>query len=105
MRDIVVTETLEDIDKDANGKINVDEYIGDMYGEGVEDHGGNIHRDQRILEETDQAFKNKKRMDGFDYTILANHVNVIKNGLEVINQRQKRRMEAFVKVHKRIKYT
>ena len=44
-------------------------------------------------------------MDEFDYNIVANHVNVIKNGLEVINQRQKRRMEAFVKVNKRIKYT
>ena len=31
MRDIVITETLEDIDKDGDGKINVDEYIGDMY--------------------------------------------------------------------------
>ena len=31
MRDIVVTETLEDIDKDGDGSINVDEYIGDMY--------------------------------------------------------------------------
>merc|ERR1712002_677885 len=31
MRDIVVTETLEDIDKDGDGKINIEEYIGDMY--------------------------------------------------------------------------
>ena len=31
MKDIVVTETLEDIDKDGDGAINVDEYIGDMY--------------------------------------------------------------------------
>lgn len=31
MRDIVVTETLEDIDKDQDGKINIEEYIGDMY--------------------------------------------------------------------------
>ena len=31
MKDIVVTETLEDIDKDGDGSINVDEYIGDMY--------------------------------------------------------------------------
>merc|ERR1712226_557717 len=38
MRDIVVTETLEDIDKDGDGMINVDEYIGDMYrDEGGED--------------------------------------------------------------------
>ena len=38
LRDIVVTETLEDIDKDADGKTNVDEYIGDMHREGEEDH-------------------------------------------------------------------
>lgn len=31
MRDIVVAETLEDIDKDNDGKVSVDEYIGDMY--------------------------------------------------------------------------
>jgi len=36
MRDIVITETLEDIDKDGDGKINVEEYIGDMYREGEE---------------------------------------------------------------------
>jgi len=34
MRDIVVTETIEDIDKDKDGKISEDEYIGDMYGDG-----------------------------------------------------------------------
>ncbi|CAB4062098.1 Calumenin-A,Reticulocalbin-1,Calumenin-B,Calumenin,Reticulocalbin-3 [Lepeophtheirus salmonis] len=31
MRDIVVTETLEDIDKDKDGKISLEEYISDMY--------------------------------------------------------------------------
>lgn len=31
MRDIVVQETLEDIDKDGDNKISLDEYIGDMY--------------------------------------------------------------------------
>lgn len=31
MRDVVVAETVEDIDKDNDGKISVDEYIGDMY--------------------------------------------------------------------------
>lgn len=31
MRDIIVMETVEDIDKDNDGKISVDEYIGDMY--------------------------------------------------------------------------
>lgn len=31
MRDIVVLETIEDIDKDKDGKVSVEEYIGDMY--------------------------------------------------------------------------
>lgn len=31
MRDVVVAETVEDIDKDDDGKISVEEYIGDMY--------------------------------------------------------------------------
>ena len=40
MRDIVITETLEDIDRDGDGRINVDEYIGDMYKEGEEGSEG-----------------------------------------------------------------
>lgn len=31
MRDVVLTETIEDIDKNKDGKISIDEYIGDMY--------------------------------------------------------------------------
>lgn len=31
MRDVVVDETLEDIDKDADGRVSVEEYISDMY--------------------------------------------------------------------------
>lgn len=31
MKDVVVLETMEDIDKDGDGKISVSEYIGDMY--------------------------------------------------------------------------
>lgn len=31
MRDIVVVETMEDIDKDKDGKVSLAEYIGDMY--------------------------------------------------------------------------
>jgi len=38
MRDIVVVETMEDIDKDKDGFISLAEYIGDMYrGQGGED--------------------------------------------------------------------
>ncbi|XP_067132074.1 calumenin-A-like [Centruroides vittatus] len=32
MHDVVLTETLEDIDKDKDGKISLEEYIGDMFG-------------------------------------------------------------------------
>lgn len=31
MRDIVVSETVDDIDKDNDGRVSVEEYIGDMY--------------------------------------------------------------------------
>uniref|UniRef100_A0A1A8KFW6 Reticulocalbin 3, EF-hand calcium binding domain n=1 Tax=Nothobranchius kuhntae TaxID=321403 RepID=A0A1A8KFW6_NOTKU len=31
MKDVVVQETVEDIDKDKDGKINLEEYIGDMF--------------------------------------------------------------------------
>ncbi|XP_061706236.1 calumenin-B [Cydia pomonella] len=31
MRDVVVLETLEDIDKNKDGKVSLEEYIGDMY--------------------------------------------------------------------------
>lgn len=36
MKEIVVVETIEDIDKDKNGVISLEEYIGDMY-RGVSD--------------------------------------------------------------------
>uniref|UniRef100_A0A646QGB2 Reticulocalbin-3 n=1 Tax=Hemiscolopendra marginata TaxID=943146 RepID=A0A646QGB2_9MYRI len=38
MQDIVIIETMEDIDKDNDGRISLEEYIGDMYrGEAGED--------------------------------------------------------------------
>lgn len=37
MRDLVVAETLEDIDKNNDGKLSIDEYIGDLYRGGEED--------------------------------------------------------------------
>ncbi|XP_043479796.1 calumenin-B [Leptopilina heterotoma] len=37
MRDIVVEETMNDIDKDSDGKISLTEYIGDMYQKGDEE--------------------------------------------------------------------
>ncbi|XP_015928979.1 calumenin-A [Parasteatoda tepidariorum] len=37
MHDVVIVETLEDIDKDNDGKISLKEYIGDMYSGSEED--------------------------------------------------------------------
>ncbi|XP_045176470.1 calumenin-B-like isoform X1 [Mercenaria mercenaria] len=37
MKDIVVLETMEDIDKDKDGKISLDEYIADIYDEEDDD--------------------------------------------------------------------
>jgi len=40
MRDIVVTETIEDIDKDKDGLVSLKEYIGDMYQSDDEEEEG-----------------------------------------------------------------
>jgi len=40
MKDIVVQETLEDIDKDGDGKVSMEEYIGDMYKDEDGEDGG-----------------------------------------------------------------
>jgi len=62
MRDIVVMETLEDIDKDGDNKINVDEYIGDMYREGEEGEG----EPDWVISEREQFEKFRDRnQDGF----------------------------------------
>merc|ERR1712059_137164 len=55
MRDIVVQETLEDIDKDGDGKINLDEYIGDMYKD--EDTVGQEEEPDWVASEREQFTK------------------------------------------------
>ncbi|KAG8196449.1 hypothetical protein JTE90_012273 [Oedothorax gibbosus] len=37
MKDLVVIETMEDIDKDRDGKVSMEEYIGDMYSDADND--------------------------------------------------------------------
>lgn len=50
MRDIVVTETIEDIDKNNDGKVSIDEYIGDMYkGEEGDDDEPDWVRNERDI--------------------------------------------------------
>lgn len=62
MRDIVVQETIEDIDKDHDGKVSVEEYIGDMYrsGEDSEDEPEWVKHER----ETFNNFRDKDK-DGF----------------------------------------
>lgn len=58
MRDIVVLETMEDIDKDKDGKISIQEYIGDMFPGG----DGEIEPDW-VKNEREQ-FKQYRDKDG-----------------------------------------
>jgi calumenin len=62
MRDIVVSETLEDIDKDKDGKLSVDEYVGDMY-RGGEDN----EEEPEWVKNERETFRNyrDKDNDGF----------------------------------------
>lgn len=62
MRDIVVTETLEDIDKNNDGKLSIEEYIGDMY-RGAEE-GDEEPEWVRNERETFGKFRDKDQ-DGF----------------------------------------
>ena len=57
MKEIVVKETLEDIDKDGDGFVNVDEYIGDMYKK--EDNG----EEPDWVETEREQFKNYRDLD------------------------------------------
>lgn len=61
MRDLVVLEALEDIDKDKDGKISLSEYIGDMYqGENEND------KPQWVLDEMEHFSRQRdKDGDGF----------------------------------------
>ncbi|XP_060561988.1 calumenin-B-like isoform X1 [Ruditapes philippinarum] len=75
MKDIVVLETMEDIDKDKDGKISLDEYIADIYNEEDDDDDDDDDDEEDsdkdgvpdwVESEKDQ-FKNfrDKNMDGY----------------------------------------
>lgn len=65
MRDIVVTETLEDIDKNQDGKIDIEEYIGDMY----KDEDADVGKEEEpewVTSERDQFTQHRdSNGDGF----------------------------------------
>lgn len=62
MKSVVVEETMEDIDKDKDGKISLEEYIGDMYEGAAE---GEVEPDW--VQNEKEQFKNfrDKDKDGF----------------------------------------
>ncbi|XP_078125253.1 reticulocalbin-3 isoform X1 [Sander vitreus] len=71
MRDVVVQETVEDIDKNGDGKINIDEYIGDMFiPEDGESEPDWVHTERKHFSEFRDANK-----DGYlDAAEVANWV-------------------------------
>lgn len=61
MRDIVVLETLEDIDKDKDGRVSLEEYIGDVFRSGDGDAEPDWVRNER------DQFKQYRDKDGDGY--------------------------------------
>ncbi|KAM6436309.1 calumenin isoform 2-T2 [Liasis olivaceus] len=60
MKDIVVQETMEDIDKNGDGFINLEEYIGDMYS-----HDGDTEEPEWVKTEREQFLEFRdKNHDG-----------------------------------------
>lgn len=62
MRDVVVDETLEDVDKDKDGKVSLDEYINDIY---ASDAAGNDVPDWIHVEKEQFSNHRDKDKDGF----------------------------------------
>ncbi|KFM77593.1 Calumenin-A, partial [Stegodyphus mimosarum] len=60
MQDIVIIETLEDIDKDGDGKLSLQEYIGDMYSGGEDDEPDWVKNEKEQF----SAYRDKNN-DGF----------------------------------------
>ncbi|XP_013789358.1 calumenin-like [Limulus polyphemus] len=62
MQDVMIQETLEDVDKDKDGKVSLEEYIGDIYG----GTGVNEGEPDWVKDERDQFmnFRDKDK-DGF----------------------------------------
>ena len=61
MRDIVIQETIEDIDKDGDGRLSVDEYIGDMYST---DSTTSLDEEPDWVKRERESFKEVRDQDG-----------------------------------------
>ncbi len=67
MRDIVVQETLEDIDRDGDGKISLDEYIGDMYNKDSSEEEDNEATEPEWVTEERKQFEKHRDLNGDGY--------------------------------------
>lgn len=65
MRAIVVEETIEDIDKNKDGKISLDEYISDMYAPEASDGGAESSPEWVTREKQQFSSYRDKNHDGF----------------------------------------
>ena len=61
MRDIVIQETIEDIDKDGDGRLSIDEYIGDMYST---DSSSSVDEEPDWVKRERESFKEVRDTDG-----------------------------------------
>jgi Ca2+-binding EF-hand superfamily protein len=65
MKDIIIDETLEDIDKDKDGKVSLEEYIGDMWPNSLKESEGEEEPDW-VKSEREQFSKYRDQdHDGF----------------------------------------
>lgn len=62
MRDVVLIETIEDIDKDKDGKVSVEEYIGDMYRQSEPDE-----EEPEWVKNERESFTKHRDLDGDGY--------------------------------------
>jgi len=72
MKGIVIEETLEDIDKDKDGKISLDEYIGDLWPE--EDRDGEEPEWVKTEKEQFQNFRDKNKDGHMDQEEVADWI-------------------------------
>jgi len=67
MRDIVIQETIEDIDKDGDGRLSIEEYIGDMYST---DSSSTVDEEPDWVKRERESFKEVRDQDGDGYMNL-----------------------------------
>ncbi|XP_028409497.1 calumenin-like [Dendronephthya gigantea] len=92
MKEIMVEETMEDIDKDKDGRISLDEYIGDMYSE--DERKNNAEEPDWLKTEKEQFTRYRdKNGDGYmgksevkDWILPAEYDNVAAESTHLMHE-------------------